>query len=120
MPHSALAIKDLGQLHEQWKKRRCWEIDADLVGSVGRRKAQLDNIVDISLSEEVERPLVCCCLCVEEAIGRCDKALSNRGRGSRLHGSGCEQWQRTMQRQGRKKGARCSGRLPAGRSGAGD
>ncbi|RZR85347.1 hypothetical protein BHM03_00012309, partial [Ensete ventricosum] len=73
-----------------------------------------------SLPEEVERPLVCCCLCVEEAIGRCSKVLSNRGRGSRIRGSGggsgCERWQRTMQRQ-EEEGAAV--RLPTGSSGAG-
>ncbi|RZS19688.1 hypothetical protein BHM03_00052120 [Ensete ventricosum] len=42
---SAPAIGDLSQLHEQWEKRRCREIGADLVGSVGRGKAQLDSIV---------------------------------------------------------------------------
>ncbi|RRT48083.1 hypothetical protein B296_00043891 [Ensete ventricosum] len=67
------------------------------------------------LPEEVERPLVCCCLCVEEAIRRCGKVLSNRGRGSRLRGSGggsgYKGWQRTMQRQGRKKGQQSGCRL---------
>ncbi|RWV77599.1 hypothetical protein GW17_00061551, partial [Ensete ventricosum] len=56
---SAPVIGDLSQFHEQWEKRRCREIGADLVGSVGRGKLQLP--------EEVERPLVCCCLLVEEA-----------------------------------------------------
>ncbi|RRT47380.1 hypothetical protein B296_00024606 [Ensete ventricosum] len=48
---SAPAIGDLGQLHEQWEKRRCREIGVDLVGSVGREKAQLDIIVGKVIAE---------------------------------------------------------------------
>ncbi|RWV83922.1 hypothetical protein GW17_00054409 [Ensete ventricosum] len=85
-----------------------------LVPSAEERRSWTASLARL-LPEEVERPLVCYCLHMEETIRRCGNVLSNRGRGSRLRGndggSGCEGLQRTMQWQGRKKGQRSSCRL---------